>query len=205
MLMVEPLESERKSSAKKPMSFDEIVRTYGQELLAYVFRMTGGSDSAQDVVQEVFLSLYQKDIALDEIDNIRAYLYQMARNHILHLKRGEGRHHRKMKKVEETLGHHGELHGQLPRTLSDTFHLKEQMSLVRKIVATLPEKQREVFVLFELQEQPSAEIADILNIPHATVRSRLRLAREGFKKRFEEIQLKDSNDSMKKSEGGHDE
>ena len=57
----------------------------------------------------------------------------------------------------------------------------QQAQLIRRCVVDLPLKQREVFVLYELEEIEGAEIARILDIPVNTVWSRLRLARNRFR------------------------
>jgi RNA polymerase sigma-70 factor (ECF subfamily) len=53
---------------------------------------------------------------------------------------------------------------------------------VQRALEDLPAAQREVLVLFDLEERTEAEVADLLDIPLGTARSRLRLAREGFRR-----------------------
>jgi RNA polymerase sigma-70 factor (ECF subfamily) len=55
----------------------------------------------------------------------------------------------------------------------------------------LPVEQREVFVLYELEEQGGAAIAELLGIPLGTVWTRLRAARERFKKQLERRRAKE--------------
>jgi RNA polymerase sigma-70 factor (ECF subfamily) len=57
---------------------------------------------------------------------------------------------------------------------------RDQWRMLQKALQTLPEAQREVFVMFELEQMTSAEIAQLLQIPLGTVQSRLRLARKAF-------------------------
>jgi RNA polymerase sigma-70 factor (ECF subfamily) len=56
----------------------------------------------------------------------------------------------------------------------------ERLRLLHEILATLRPEQREVFVMFELEEMTGKEIADLVAAPLKTVFSRLRLAREAF-------------------------
>jgi len=63
------------------------------------------------------------------------------------------------------------------RNLDDRLHAA---AVLERVLATLPIEQRAVFVLFELEEQTSAEIAEAMGTPLGTVHSRLRLAREAF-------------------------
>lgn len=58
---------------------------------------------------------------------------------------------------------------------------------VWQVLDRLPPPQREVLVLCDMEERTSAEVATLLDIPHPTVRSRLRLARERFRQEAGEI------------------
>jgi len=59
--------------------------------------------------------------------------------------------------------------------------------VVETILNRLPEPQRIVFVLFELEEMTGQDIAALLDIPVGTVRSRLRLARESFRREVKQL------------------
>lgn len=68
---------------------------------------------------------------------------------------------------------------------------EEAARVLEAILDTLPEEQRAVFVLFELEEMTAATIADTLGIPPGTVMSRLRLAREAFRREVARRQARD--------------
>jgi RNA polymerase sigma-70 factor (ECF subfamily) len=59
---------------------------------------------------------------------------------------------------------------------------REESRLLQAILAKIREKQRLVFVMYELEEMSGEEIAALLQLPVGTVRSRLRLAREAFQR-----------------------
>ena len=59
---------------------------------------------------------------------------------------------------------------------------RELSHLLEAILRTMPEKQRLVFVMFELEEMSGEEIARLLDVPLGTVRSRLSLARAAFQR-----------------------
>jgi RNA polymerase sigma-70 factor (ECF subfamily) len=64
---------------------------------------------------------------------------------------------------------------------------RQRAALAEAILNKLPEAQRLVFVLFELEEMSGQEIAELLEIPVGTVRSRLRLAREAFSREVKRV------------------
>ena len=67
-----------------------------------------------------------------------------------------------------------------------TVEAREQATQVWRVLGALPEIQREVLVLSVLEERRGPEVASLLNIPLGTVKSRLRLARIGFKEQWAE-------------------
>lgn len=148
-------------------------------LLRVVERLTGSGDRAEDIVQQVFLIAHQKQATVAAQEDPRKWLYHTAVNVTRHDRRSFARRAR----LQRSLEHED------PRPASElpdqTAEQRERGRRVREIVAKLPMKQREVFVLFELEEAPGAEIARMLDIPENTVWSRLRLAR----KRFERLWL----------------
>jgi RNA polymerase sigma-70 factor (ECF subfamily) len=64
---------------------------------------------------------------------------------------------------------------------------QERAAVAESILDKLPEPQRTVFVLFELEEMSGDDIAELLAIPVGTVRSRLRLAREAFSREVKRL------------------
>jgi len=62
------------------------------------------------------------------------------------------------------------------------------LALAERLLDELPREQREVFVLHELEQMTGREIATLTGLPIGTVRSRLRRARESFRRQLAELQ-----------------
>ncbi|HKO97445.1 MAG TPA: RNA polymerase sigma factor [Pyrinomonadaceae bacterium] len=144
----------------------------------YALRMTGSKTIAEDVTQEVFLSLIR-----DRADyqpargTVQSYLYGMARHRILRLldrERAlvsfENGKERTGKTVDQNIRSN---HNPLVELARD-----EAVDLVRQAVLSLPSHFREVVVLCHFQEMNYADAAEIVGCPIGTVRSRLSRARE---------------------------
>lgn len=145
-------------------------------LLRVVGRLTGTRDRAEDVVQRVFLIAHEKRHTLTEREEIRGWLYRVAMNVTRHDRRSVARRLRlQTALVQEQV--RPEVEQPLDRVQAD-----QTSGLVRACIAKLPFEQREVFVLYELEELRGGEIAAMLGIPENTVWSRLRLARARFKR-----------------------
>jgi RNA polymerase sigma-70 factor, ECF subfamily len=69
--------------------------------------------------------------------------------------------------------------------------------IAEQLLEKLPEPQRIVFVLFELEEMSGEDIATLLDVPVGTVRSRLRLARESFRREVKRLAAVRENGAMR--------
>jgi RNA polymerase sigma-70 factor (ECF subfamily) len=77
--------------------------------------------------------------------------------------------------------------------LSDGGDSQRRAHVAEAILAKLPEEQRVVFVLFELEELSGEQIAELLSLSVGTVRSRLRLARELFRREVKRLERVNAN------------
>jgi RNA polymerase sigma-70 factor, ECF subfamily len=158
--------------------FDE----HAKYLARVVTRLTGSRQAAEDVVQEVFIVAHRRKDDLKSGTNIRAWLYRVAVNHVRHHRRSKGRYNAFIGRYER--------HPQFGADGSPeaAYGRVESAKQVQDVVLLLSEKQREVFVLYELEGLEGAEIASVLGIRLNTVWSRLRLARNRFRTLWTEKQ-----------------
>ncbi len=127
---------------------------------------------ADDATQQVFLVFSQR---LPEVraGSERPFLYAVATRIAFDVRRRAGRRY----EVSDSTEHRA------PGTEPD--HLLEErecLSLLDRILDSLPPDLRQVFVLYEIEELSMKEIASIVDIPAGTVASRLRRAREEWKR-----------------------
>jgi len=155
------------------MLFDE----HGPYLCRMVQRLTGSRELAEDVVQEVFLLAHNRRDELEDRVGIRTWLYRVAVNHVRHRRRSYARYQGLLDRYKQ---HPASTDS--TETPLDLTSRAERGRLIQECVARLSLKQREVFVLYELEELEGAEIAVLLGIPVNTVWSRLRLARAAFRR-----------------------
>jgi RNA polymerase sigma-70 factor (ECF subfamily) len=152
--------------------FDE----HAPYLCRVVHRLTGSREAAEDVVQEVFVLAWHRRAELEDRTGIRTWLYRVAVNHVRHRRRSFARY-------QGLLDRYKSQPEPMRREDSplEVTSRAERGKLIQECVKRLSDKQREVFVLYELEEIEGAEIAEILDIPVNTVWSRLRLARAAFR------------------------
>ncbi|MDQ1674726.1 MAG: polymerase sigma-70 factor, subfamily [Frankiaceae bacterium] len=143
----------------------------------FALQMSGSEAIAEDVTQEVFMVLMNEAGNYDPVKgSLSAYLYGVARNHVL---RSLSRD-RSFVSIGESYEEDGELmHEQLiaqDDPLGDLTR-NEMIESVRQAVMALPPHYREVVVLCDLHEMSYAEAAQVLSCAVGTIRSRLHRAR----------------------------
>jgi RNA polymerase sigma-70 factor, ECF subfamily len=136
----------------------------------FALQMSGSAAVAEEVTQEVFLTLLRDAAQYDvERGSVAAYLYGIARNHVLrHLERD-----RAYVAMEEDVADHL---ASAEDPLEDLTR-EERLLALRRAVLSLPANYREVVVLCDLQELGYTEAAVVLECPVGTIRSRLHRAR----------------------------
>lgn len=138
---------------------------------------------AEDATQQVLLVAVQR---LDQIphDKERTFLYGTALYVGKTLRRNLRRRSRWLEVM--TADAVSENRGPL-----EDLERREALAALDRLLNELPDELREVFVLCEIEELTGAEVATLLALPAGTVASRLRRAREAFRKRLLRLQAKE--------------
>lgn len=165
-------------------AFVELVRRHQKPLYNFVLRQTRSTAVAEDVTQEAFLRVVQRAAEFKHEARFTTWLFTIARNLCVdHARKAKLRRHPSLdapvndgegarpllEVVPETKGE-----GQVDRAA-------EWSSMRRSIVSavdSLPDEQREVFLLREVANLPFKEIAEVTDCAENTVKSRMRYALE---------------------------
>jgi RNA polymerase sigma factor (sigma-70 family) len=138
-------------------------------------------NDADDVVQEATLRAYRSFEDLRGADG-RAWLLTIVRNcHLTAAKQQQRRKHVPLPEEDEEQG--SELVASTPDPQTLAIHRDDQRMLQR-LMAALPEEQREVLVLREIEDMDYREIAAVTSLPLGTVMSRLSRARAALRTRW---------------------
>lgn len=154
-------------------SFEEVYRTRFDFVWRSARRLGVGDDVIDDVVQEVFLVVHRKLAEFEGRSRLETWLFAITRR-VISDHRRSARQRRPHTPLPETLAGHGTPHRDAVR--------QEAACVLHDFLDSLPDEQREVFVLAELEQMTAPEIAEATGANVNTVYSRLRLAREGFER-----------------------
>lgn len=144
-------------------AFEIIYDRYHQRVFTYFLRIVQDRAKAEDLLQELFASLWEKAHQFDTNYSFRPWFYTMGSN----LMR---KHFRQSKLVDLEGNPIEEIENETPISL---IIEEEKIEEIRKMNAQLPEHLREVFWLRIIEEFSVKEVAKILQIPEGTVKSRL--------------------------------
>jgi RNA polymerase sigma-70 factor, ECF subfamily len=179
----EPSDSEllRRMGAGDQEAFRTIYQRCQGPIYRFALHMTGNTFLAEDVTQEVFMTLIQERARFDPSrGTLSAYLFGMGRNLLLRRLDREQVYVPFLEHGRENGGGNGErkngAHAVLVMPPNDILR-SEMIDRVRQAVSSLPPSYREVVVLCDLEELSYDEAARVMECAVGTVRSRLHRAR----------------------------
>ena len=151
------------------MAFARLYETYKTLVYRNALKMLKEEDFAQEILQEVFLKIWNNrtNIMLDK--PFQPYLFQIMRNSIYDYFRKVARD----KKLLEVLAINIKIENQQKNTIEDQLYFKETARDIEAAIQALPPKCREVFILCKIEGKSYEEVANILQISHATVNNHI--------------------------------
>jgi RNA polymerase sigma-70 factor (ECF subfamily) len=154
----------------KQGAFARLYDEHHLPLFRFAWRLTGSVADAEDIVQECFLALLGPDCGYDAGRTaLRTYLFGAVRNQALKRMRGREEGAAEADAPAD------------PRSPESDALRAEAADVVARAVAALPENQRSALVLAHYEQLSLAEIAAILEIDVAAVKSRLQRARANLR------------------------
>ncbi|WNG46407.1 RNA polymerase sigma factor [Archangium minus] len=174
-------------------AFEVLVRKHRTPVFNFILRFTGHRARAEDVLQETWLKVVRSAPEYEAKAKFTTWVYTIARNLCVDSARKES--YRQASSLEApSTGAEGEEGRSLGEALPDEGASPERGAynarvrpLLERALASLPEEQREVFVLREYSGIPFKEIAEVTGVSENTVKSRMRYALEGLRRRLAEL------------------
>jgi RNA polymerase sigma-70 factor (ECF subfamily) len=153
-------------------AWQELHTAYRPCALAFLLRLGVGPREAEDACQEVFVQVFRYLHLFERRADFRTWIYKLCISQAARVRRRA-----MLSRPLRWLRSHFEQRVTLPE-----LSTSRSVELCEGALATLDARHREVFVLFELEELSTAEIARLLGSPCATVRRQLQEARQRFER-----------------------
>ena len=148
-------------------AFDELVERWYPPVWMYLRRVAGGDEAARDVAQDVWLRALRGIGRLRDGSKLRPWLFGIARRAL-------------MDRLRQQYATRGDSDVDVEALPAGAFSddSRDEMTAMEDELARLPVIEREVLTLFYLREMSLAEVAEVLDLPVGTVKSRLFRARQ---------------------------
>ena len=171
-------------------AFELLVAAYEKNVFNVALQMTGNREDAQDMAQEAFIKAYSSLSSFRGDSRFSSWLYRIVANVCLDFKRRQSRRPSASLTVEDDEGESVQLdiadESQSPETLLEQKMTREA---VREGLQQLPDEQRQILLLREIQGLSYEEIGEVMDLEPGTVKSRIFRAR----KKLCAFLLKDGN------------
>lgn len=167
-------------------AFGRLVVRYQDRLYHSLVHVLGSRDDALDIAQEAFVHAFQKLDTFQGRSAFYSWLFRIAMNAAISRKRKERRTTGSIDAARQNAGIEPvDEHSAAQPT--HALDVSEQQEMVRRALARLPEDYRQVLVLKEMEGLKYEEIAEIVDCPIGTVRSRIHRARQELRQMLESL------------------
>ncbi|HRP64005.1 MAG TPA: sigma-70 family RNA polymerase sigma factor [Phycisphaerales bacterium] len=170
----------RRAKAGDGEAVAALIRAHQEALYAFMLRMSGRPDVAEDIVQEAFVRVLKNLDRFDSNFRFSTWVFTIAKRLYVNVLQ-------KQRPIydSDAVGMHIGL-GQTPGAISADSEARDNMrSLLDVALEGLSDQQREIVLLFHQQSWPITEIALHLDMPEGTVKSHLHRARKRMKRIIE--------------------
>lgn len=161
-------------------AFPALVERYRNELHGFLARFLGSSAAADDVFQDTFLQVHLSAATFDQERNFKPWLFTIAANKARDFHRKHKR--RKVASLDANIGQDSDGPKLVDMIESDQerpdarSEAGDQQALVKRVIDGLPSHHREVILLGYFQRMSYQQVADVLQVPLGTIKSRMHAA-----------------------------
>jgi RNA polymerase sigma-70 factor (ECF subfamily) len=160
--------------------FETRVLPVKNKLYRFALRLLGSTAEAEDVVQEVLIRVWNGRAQMAQVENMEAWCMRITKNLSLDRLRSSQR------RATGTLDTTFDLHHSGPTPL-ETTEVTESMQRIRQLIATLPDKQKQVIHLRDIEGYSYAEICELTELDMNQVKVNLFRARQAVRERLTKL------------------
>jgi RNA polymerase sigma-70 factor (ECF subfamily) len=176
--------------ARDKHAFEQLIAKVQTPIVNLLYRMTGVREEAEDLAQEVFLTVYRKIDLFRGESPLGTWIYRIAYNLCMNRRKYLGRRRERDRQpldevVERSIVESGTMSTSSQVSRPDEMAEGLQMErLIQDAITALDDEQRVILVLRDVQNMSYESISDITGLPAGTVKSRLHRARMALKERL---------------------
>lgn len=164
-------------------AFGMLMERYERRLFYYISRIANFSPAeSEEILQEVFLKCWQNIRGFSTKLKFSSWIYRIAHNLTID-------HYRRQKNYQTSSieDHVNLIPDEAVQSFDEAFDAKIDQNQIAQVLNAMPVKEREMLVLFFLEEKSYAEIMDILQVPKSKVANRIARAKKRFAETAENL------------------
>ena len=156
------------------LAWEAIVRQYRRKVFNVAYKFVGRHDEAEDLTQDIFLKIFKSLNTFDSRANFQTWLISVSRNLCID-------HYRSVRKERETINRDVDASELMPVAKGQSqiamLEQRDRVELLREAMSALPATLRTAVLMRDIQELSYHEIAETLQLPEGTVKSRINRGR----------------------------
>lgn len=166
-----------KLKAGDELAFERLYQIYSPQIYKKLLKLLKQENIAEELLQDVFVKVWEKRDVIDLEKSFRAYLYRIAQNLVYDLFR-RAAFDRKM--LAELISSSTEVYD----PVTDAYSEKDYNTILQQVVAILPEQRRKIYTLVKIEGKSYAEVSKLLGISTSTVSDHIVKANVMLKEHF---------------------
>lgn len=157
-------------------AFSAVFKKYYGKVRLFILSIVKDETATQDLVQDVFVKLWEKRRRLTDIRSLDDFLFIISRNTALdYFKKAFRKKDVPMDLVDDALM------ARISSDISGSIEANSELDLIRKAVMALPEKRRCIYLMSKIDGMSNEDIASAMGITKKTVENQLHLAKSAIK------------------------
>jgi RNA polymerase sigma-70 factor (ECF subfamily) len=173
-------------------AWDAIVHQHWRKVFNVAYKFVGRHDQAEDLTQDIFLKIFKSLDTFDRRANFQTWLISVSRNLCID-------HYRSVRKERETIDRDRDASELAPQSNEQSpfaaLEQRDRVVLLRQALAGLPETLRTAVIMRDIQELSYQDIADRLQLPEGTVKSRINRGRNELARQIRKLRGDDFSPS----------
>lgn len=173
----ELLEALQKGSVQ---AFDYLYQTYSLRIYSNIYRMVKCQDTTQELLQDVFISVWERREEIDPELSFKAYLYRISRNLVYN-------YFRRAKIGQKVLDYIASISTELDSSVEEGIAYHETKDLLDTLISQLPPQRKVIYTLCKLEGRSYSEVSQLLNISESTINDHIVKATRFLKGKYHNL------------------